>query len=344
MSLWSKSAERTHRLELYVIVAEEPRLASNESNVTVVIGRDATLTCYVKNLQNYKVAWLRVDTQTILTIGQQVITKNHRIGVLRTEPQAWSLMLRDVKLGDSGQYMCQINTEPMKTQIHHLHVFVPPDIVDSDSSGEVVVREGESVALHCAASGIPQPIVTWKREDSKWLIVGGEKVIKWEGIWLNITSAHRDMNGALLCIASNGIPPSVSKRILLHVLCKPRAEVIRKMIGVYAGDAAILQCYIEAYPSPNIYWTDMYKNRLRNDSKHETKMISCGYEHTSILKINNVSRDDVGPYQCHAENLLGSGNGSVTLYTLATTTVFDSSTVQIMAPSSSETTTSMNYC
>ncbi|CAG4992427.1 unnamed protein product [Parnassius apollo] len=167
-------------------------------------------------------------------------------------------------------------------------------------------------------------------------------IIKWEGVWLNITAAHRDMNGALLCIASNGVPPSVSKRILLHVLCKPRAKVIQKTITFSAGDAAVLQCHIEAYPSPNIYWTDMYINRIKNDSKHETKTISYGYEHTSRLKINNVSRDDTGPYQCHAENLLGSGNDRVTLYMLATTTAFDSSTVQIMAPSSSETTTPMN--
>lgn len=65
---------------------------------------------------------MRVDTQTILTIEQHVITKNHRVGVSRGEPHAWTLTLRDVRPSDIGLYMCQINTEPMMSQSYKLHV------------------------------------------------------------------------------------------------------------------------------------------------------------------------------------------------------------------------------
>ena len=37
---------------------------------------------------------------------------------------------------------------------------------------------------------------------------------------LRITSAQKEDNGAYLCIASNGIPPQISKRFTLNVLCK----------------------------------------------------------------------------------------------------------------------------
>ena len=40
-----------------------------------------------------------------------------------------------------------------------------------------------------------------------------------EGPVFNITRVNRLHMGAYLCIASNGIPPTVSKRILLIVHC-----------------------------------------------------------------------------------------------------------------------------
>ncbi len=42
---------------------------------------------------------------------------------------------------------------------------VPPDIIDSESSTDTVVREGSNVSLTCAASGHPQPHILWRRED-----------------------------------------------------------------------------------------------------------------------------------------------------------------------------------
>lgn len=68
-----------------------------------------------------QVAWLRVDTQTILTIAGHVITKNHRVTVNHGDG-AWTLGLRDVSEADGGRYMCQVNTEPMMSQTHLLQV------------------------------------------------------------------------------------------------------------------------------------------------------------------------------------------------------------------------------
>lgn len=52
-----------------------------------------------------QIAWLRVDTQTILTIQTHVITKNHRMIVTHAEKRAWQLKIRDVKESDKGWYM-----------------------------------------------------------------------------------------------------------------------------------------------------------------------------------------------------------------------------------------------
>ncbi|KAM8717481.1 hypothetical protein ACLKA7_004212 [Drosophila subpalustris] len=99
-----------------------PKFGELLQNVTIPVGREAVLQCVVDNLQTYKIAWLRVDTQTILTIQNHVITKNHRMSITHAEKRAWILRIRDVKESDKGWYMCQINTDPMKSQVGYLDV------------------------------------------------------------------------------------------------------------------------------------------------------------------------------------------------------------------------------
>ena len=48
-----------------------------------------------------------------------------------------------------------------------IFVSVPPRIVDSLSSSDMVQTEGSNVTLECVASGSPQPAVVWKREDGR---------------------------------------------------------------------------------------------------------------------------------------------------------------------------------
>ncbi len=66
-----------------------------------------------------QVAWVRVDTQTILTIHNNVITRNPRISLSRPGENKWYLHLNSVQESDRGWYMCQINTDPM---VHRSHI------------------------------------------------------------------------------------------------------------------------------------------------------------------------------------------------------------------------------
>lgn len=50
--------------------------------------------------------------------------------------------------------------------------------------------------------------------------VGGSSVYSVEGETLRITHVSKRHMGVYYCIASNGVPPSVSKRVAVTVLCK----------------------------------------------------------------------------------------------------------------------------
>ncbi|KAJ6649927.1 Opioid-binding protein/cell adhesion molecule like [Pseudolycoriella hygida] len=164
-------------------VAGDPNFSSPIQNVTVPLGREAVLTCVVHDLVAFKVAWLRVDTQTILTIQNHVITKNHRIGLSHSDNRIWQLRIRDVKESDRGWYMCQVNTDPMKSQTGYLDVVVPPDILDYQTSHDMIVEEGENVTLTCTAAGSPAPTIEWRREKGKPLLSIESKEIA-PAIWI----------------------------------------------------------------------------------------------------------------------------------------------------------------
>jgi hypothetical protein len=50
------------------------------------------------------------------------MTKSHRIGVTHSDHRTWYLHVRDVAESDRGWYMCQINTDPAKSQVGYLEV------------------------------------------------------------------------------------------------------------------------------------------------------------------------------------------------------------------------------
>ena len=61
--------------------------------------------------------------------------------------------------------MCQINTDPMMSQLAYLEVVEPPTILTRGTSRDHTVAEGQDVIMSCKAEGHPTPSVQWRRED-----------------------------------------------------------------------------------------------------------------------------------------------------------------------------------
>ena len=57
-----------------------------------------------------------------MAIHNHMVTNNPRMTVSHNGVNTWKLHIRDVQRNDSGHYMCQINTEPMVSQIGMLEV------------------------------------------------------------------------------------------------------------------------------------------------------------------------------------------------------------------------------
>ncbi|XP_046400340.1 neurotrimin isoform X4 [Ischnura elegans] len=211
--------------------------------------------------------------------------------------------------------MCQINTDPMKSQVGFLEVVVPPDILDYQTSTDMVVREGTNVTLRCAATGSPRPSIVWRREDGEQIpMVGNTEVSSIEGSVFNITRVNRLHMGAYLCIASNGVPPTVSKRIMLIVHFPPMIWIQNQLVGAYEGQEMTLECHSEAYPKSINYWTTDKGEIIAQGDKYEPILQDNAYKVYMKLTIRSVGPSDFGSYKCVSKNSLGDTDGSIKLY------------------------------
>ncbi|XP_052837690.1 opioid-binding protein/cell adhesion molecule homolog [Drosophila gunungcola] len=293
----------------------DPKFSGPINNSTVPVGRDALLTCIVHDLVSFKVAWLRVDTQTILSIQNHVITKNHRIAISHTEHRIWQLKIRDVQESDRGWYMCQINTDPMKSQMGYLDVVVPPDIVDYQTSQDVVRSSGQNVTLTCSATGVPQPTITWRREGSAPLLLsadGDRKMYSVEGQNLTLWQVQRDHMGAYLCIASNGVPPTVSKRVMLVVNFAPTIWTRYDTIYVGLGQKLTLECITESQPASVNFW--LKDSELLQGGSYESDPVDHAYRIVMRITLRPITKRDFGEYKCRAKNAMGQTDRIITVH------------------------------
>lgn len=69
-----------------------------------------------------QVAWIHIDRQMILTIHRHVISRVPRFSVSHDGQKTWLLHVANAQAEDRGYYMCQVNTNPMISQVGYLQV------------------------------------------------------------------------------------------------------------------------------------------------------------------------------------------------------------------------------
>ncbi|GFX03553.1 hypothetical protein TNCV_4751381 [Trichonephila clavipes] len=137
-----------------------------------------------------------------------------------------------------------------------------------------------------------------------------------EGQFLNITKTSRLHMAAYLCIASNGIPPAVSKRIMLNVNFAPMIWIPNQLVGAAIGADVTLDCNLESHPKSVTYWTrDGGGFMILSNTKFNSLLIDTGiYKVQMRLIIKNLRPEDFGSYTCVAKNSLGETEGTIRLY------------------------------
>ncbi|XP_050737872.1 protein amalgam-like [Eriocheir sinensis] len=298
--------------------APRPHFTEEVENQTVVVGRDGTMRCSVKNLGSHQIAWMKADTQTLLSISNTMISRNYRIRVRHSDNTTWFLHLENVNLTDRGNYMCQINTVPPISKQGYLEVVVPPEILDEETSTDVEVKEDAPAQLRCGAKGYPAPEIKFTKERGGQVryatkgmpgAVPSSTTVDEDGLKrttavLAFNTVTRGDMGHYLCIASNGVPPTKSKRMVLNVRYRePAVFLSHQMIGAYLGDSITINCSVTAYPRPVVFWQDSSGKMIISGGRFRVKETQVGYstpEILTMLTISDITQEDFTTYRCNA--------------------------------------------
>lgn len=193
-------------------------------------------------------------------------------------------------------------------------LLIPPSIVDTHTVQTVTIREGENVRLRCSATGQPEPLVTWRREDGSPIY--GERFHESlvEDRQLNLTHVTREEMGRYLCTASNGVPVEATKEVLLEVTFPPFIRIKQWSVGTRLGGWALLECHVESFPAAVNTWTLRSGRFLEDGAKYRIREQDRGYSTIMTLNVTRVEQQDFGLYHCVSKNALGQAIGSLTVY------------------------------
>ena len=74
---------------------------------------------------------MKSDSKTIQAIHDAVITHNRRVSISGDLSTTFNLLIAQVEEKDRGEYMCQINTDPMTYQAGHILRRIPFKIISA---------------------------------------------------------------------------------------------------------------------------------------------------------------------------------------------------------------------
>ncbi|KAK9890448.1 hypothetical protein WA026_010533 [Henosepilachna vigintioctopunctata] len=183
-----------------------------------------------------------------------------------------------------------------------------------------MVPEGGIVKLTCRAKGHPIPHIQWRREDGNEIILrepSGLKtrVASYQGEVLRLAKISRSEMGAYMCIATNGVPPTVSKRITVNVHFHPVIHVPNQLVGSPLGTDVPLECHVEAFPKSINYWIRDTGEMVVNSYKYDVQTIGKSqFEVKMTVIVRNLQKEDAGSYRCIAKNSLGEVESNIRLY------------------------------
>ncbi|XP_050302000.1 nephrin isoform X2 [Anthonomus grandis grandis] len=209
------------------------------------------------------------------------------------------------------QYACQAQNEALQRSAHDsitLQVLYKP-VFDKNNEDAITGIENEPLIINLKADGNPDNIAyTWTKDGLPITQAsngnGAERIVS-EGPILNITKLSRHDAGTYYCEAINSQGTSLTS---VNVTVQYPASIIQtsETVIVNPNEEATLSCTADGNPlaDDTITWK-------RDDFPDFEARTSIMYDKngTSNLRITQVTRDDLGKFQCIANN--GVGNSTM---------------------------------
>uniref|UniRef100_A0A8D2NA96 Hemicentin 1 n=1 Tax=Zonotrichia albicollis TaxID=44394 RepID=A0A8D2NA96_ZONAL len=217
---------------------DPPPVLQVPTNVTVLPGAGAVLSCLVLSAGRYNLTWQRHGRDARL---QDPL----RLRVLAN----LSLELRPARLSDAGSYSCTAANEGgSATASVFLTVQEPPRLVISPKNQ--TFTEGSEVSIRCSATGYPKPTVVWTLND---MFIIGSMFLELGMLEENLCTVGHKLRSSV--VLENGM--AVLQCSLSVCALSPAPPVFTQEPGdesVDLGSNVTLPCYVQGYPEPRVSW------------------------------------------------------------------------------------------
>ncbi|KRT85649.1 Immunoglobulin, partial [Oryctes borbonicus] len=173
--------------------------------IQAIAGQTIVLPCTVRHLADKVVSWIRTKDLHILTSGAVTFTADNRFEAVYSHADFWGLRIRGVRITDTGQYECQVNTDPKMNFALNLTVsdVGMRDAVDIDTKyayvasikgpKEVYVREGSPVTFTCEiVSQTGAHDIFFPKPRVRWLYEGKEITHELDRGGISVDTDYRD--------------------------------------------------------------------------------------------------------------------------------------------------------
>ncbi|XP_021098568.1 hemicentin-1 [Heterocephalus glaber] len=284
----SVAGEKEIKYEVDVLVPPFVEGGDETSYFIVMINNLLELDCQVTGSPPPAIMWLK---------DGQLIDERDRFKVLLNGRK---LVIAQAQMSDTGLYQCvATNAAGDHRKEFEVTVHVPPTIKALGLSERAVVKY-TSVTLQCIANGIPNPSITWLKDDQPVNTAQGNLKIQSSGRVLQIAKALLEDAGRYTCVATNAAGET-QHHTQLHVHEPPSLEAAGRMLNetVVMNNPIQLECKAAGNPLPVISW---YKDSHPLSSSTSVTFLNRG----QIIDIKSAQISDAGIYKCVAINSAGA--------------------------------------
>lgn len=288
------------KVHLTVITAA-PRIKQDfKPKPRVRAGDTATFDCEVVGEPKPKVFWLLPSNDMIL------FSKNRY-----TFHANGSLSINNVKLLDSGEYVCVAqNPSGDDIKMYKLEVVSRPPLINGLYTNKTVIKatavRHSKMHFDCRAEGTPSPQVTWIMPDNIFLTAPyyGSRITIHKNGTLEIRNVRRSDSAEFICVAQNegGESVLVVQLEVLEMLRRPTfRNPFNEKIFAQVGKPTALNCSADGNPLPEIIWILPNGTRFSRGPQSPQHLTAS----SGSLVIYKTTRDDTGKYRCGARNKVG---------------------------------------
>ncbi|XP_039313953.1 basement membrane-specific heparan sulfate proteoglycan core protein isoform X28 [Solenopsis invicta] len=219
------------------------------------------------------------------------------------------LVIRDVKVSDSGVYVCQVSDginigyKKVTLTVGGANPVEPKVVINPPYQQ---VKEGEPVEFRCEATGNPPPQLDWIRVHGSM----SPEATFYNGVW-SLLAASKNDAAEYKCIARNNVGTD-EKTTILYVQDNPNKPPPQGLPPTItpsewsgtSGDVVRLICTPSQYA--NVTWTRSGGLPLPYTAS----------QRDGILTITNPTHSDSGIYVCTATNIYGTETSTTAKITI----------------------------